>query len=122
MLLELTATNRNKAKSEDHSAPLIPGLGATIIRNTPANGVYLGTFEVLKRKAAASYNVPVTEVPAWVILGSAGFGGLAYWVIIFPVDVVKSAMMTDSLDPAKRRFKTMASTIPVSNGEKMKQK
>lgn len=28
------------------------GLGATIVRNTPANAVYLGTFEVLKGEAA----------------------------------------------------------------------
>jgi hypothetical protein len=28
------------------------GLGATILRNTPANAVYLGTFEVLKGQAA----------------------------------------------------------------------
>lgn len=28
------------------------GLGATLLRNTPANAVYLGTFEVLKGQAA----------------------------------------------------------------------
>jgi hypothetical protein len=30
----------------------LQGLGATILRNTPANAVYLGTFEVLKGAAA----------------------------------------------------------------------
>jgi solute carrier family 25 carnitine/acylcarnitine transporter 20/29 len=31
---------------------VLQGLGATILRNTPANAVYLGTFEVLKGQAA----------------------------------------------------------------------
>lgn len=32
------------------------GLGATLVRNTPANSIYLGSFEVFKRRAAEAYN------------------------------------------------------------------
>lgn len=34
------------------------GLGATIVRNTPANSVYLGSFEVLKQQFAKAYGCP----------------------------------------------------------------
>lgn len=35
---------------------------------------------------------------------------MLYWLAIFPVDVIKSAMMADAIDPAQRRYPTMLST------------
>ncbi|KIY99685.1 hypothetical protein MNEG_8279 [Monoraphidium neglectum] len=86
------------------------GLGATILRNTPANSVYLGTFEVLKRAAAQRLDTAPEKLPAWVVLSAAGLGGVCYWGVIFPVDCVKSAMQTDSLAKAQRRFPDMVTT------------
>lgn len=34
-------------------------------------------------------------------MASAGTAGFMYWVAFYPTDVVKSAMMTDSLDPVR---------------------
>lgn len=76
------------------------GLFTTIVRNTPANSIYLGSFEVLKNQAAASRGCSVAELPAPIVLGAAGFGGILYWCAIYPVDVCKSAIMTVSLSPA----------------------
>ncbi|KAK9817888.1 hypothetical protein WJX72_003792 [[Myrmecia] bisecta] len=90
------------------------GLAATIVRNVPANSIYLGTFDLLKRQAAASYGCTVGELSAQhpvIVFGAAGVGALGYWIAIFPVDVIKSAMQTDSIDPAQRRFPTMATTF-----------
>ena len=89
------------------------GLGATLLRNTPANAVYLGTFEVLKRAAAERMGVPATELPAWTVLSAAGLGGICYWAVIFPVDCVKSAMQTDAIVRSQRRFTDMATTAKV---------
>lgn len=90
------------------------GLTATILRNTPANGIYLGSFEVLKRAAAKRMDVSPAELPAWVVLGSAGLGGIAYWCTIFPVDVIKSAMQTDDIRPDKRKYKGIIQSAKVS--------
>ena len=67
-----------------------------MVRNVPANSVYLGSFEVLKNMAAEYKQVSVPELPALYVLGSAGFGGILYWCAIYPVDVCKSAIMTVS--------------------------
>lgn len=80
------------------------GLSATIMRNIPANCVYLGTFEVLKRRAADAYGCTVPELPAAMVMGSAGLGGIMFWLTTYPVDVIKSAMMTDAIDPSQRKY------------------
>ena len=72
------------------------GLFTTMVRNVPANSVYLGSFEVLKKAAGEYKGVPVPELPAGYVLGAAGFGGILYWCAIYPVDVCKSAIMTVS--------------------------
>jgi len=87
------------------------GLGPTIVRNAPANAVYLGSFEVMKHKAAERYGCETKDLPASVILGAGGLGGVLYWLAIYPVDVVKSAMMTDSIVPAARKYPNMLSTL-----------
>jgi hypothetical protein len=102
----------------DRPAPIPPappqGLGATLLRNTPANAVYLGTFEVLKRAAAQQLGTTPTELPAWVVLSSAGLGGICYWLAIFPVDCIKSAMQTDSIIRAERKYTDIPTTAKVS--------
>ncbi|KAK9842554.1 hypothetical protein WJX81_005801 [Elliptochloris bilobata] len=87
------------------------GLGATLVRNTPANAIYLGSFEALKRRAAESYRCRPEDLPSWVVVSAAGIGGLLYWLAIFPVDQVKSAMQTDAIDPAQRRYPTMTAAV-----------
>lgn len=34
-----------------------------------------------------------------------------YWVVFYPTDVIKSAMMTDSLDPSKRTHTSIGQTV-----------
>ena len=44
---------------------------------------------------------------------AAGLGGLAYWVTIYPLDQIKSAMSTDSIIVSERKYPTMAVTAQV---------
>jgi solute carrier family 25 carnitine/acylcarnitine transporter 20/29 len=87
------------------------GLGATLIRNVPANSVYLGSFEVMKREVAKRQDKPVSQLHPAVVVALGGLGGIFYWMTIFPVDAVKSAMQTDDLRKPERKFPTMASAV-----------
>lgn len=87
------------------------GLGPTILRNTPANAIYLGSFEVMKRKMAEHQNCEVKDLSAPVVIGAGGLGGIMYWLAIYPVDVIKSAMMTDSIIPSERKYPNFVSTM-----------
>ena len=81
------------------------GLGVTLVRNTPANAVYLGSFEVIKNKLTEHYGLSSpADLPAPAVVGAAGVGGLLYWLAIFPVDVVKSAVQSDSIKTAEKKY------------------
>jgi solute carrier family 25 carnitine/acylcarnitine transporter 20/29 len=86
------------------------GLPVTVIRNTPANSIYLGSFEVLKDKAAQSRGCTKAELPAAYVIGAGGFGGILYWLSIYPLDVIKSAQMTDHLEASKKKYPDMVTT------------
>lgn len=76
---------------------------ATMARNLPAGAVYFGVFENTKN-AFAKTNADGKPTNAQIIM-SGGIGGLFYWSLFYPIDVIKSALMTDAVDPAKRKFK-----------------
>ncbi|PNH07796.1 Mitochondrial substrate carrier family protein G [Tetrabaena socialis] len=88
---------------------LYKGLGPTLLRNTPANAVYLGNFEVFKQLVAQRSGCSTTELSAGTITACAGLGGITYWLVIFPVDCIKSAMQTDAIAVADRKYKTIGS-------------
>ena len=48
------------------------GLTATLARNTPANAMYLGNFEMMKQTYCRTYNCAPSEVPGHIVLGAAG--------------------------------------------------
>eukprot|EP01024_Parvocaulis_polyphysoides_P046432 TRINITY_DN4370_c1_g1_i1.p1 TRINITY_DN4370_c1_g1~~TRINITY_DN4370_c1_g1_i1.p1 ORF type:complete len:345 (-),score=37.40 TRINITY_DN4370_c1_g1_i1:808-1788(-) len=88
------------------------GIVPTIVRNTPANAAYLGSFEAIKKYAADNiYHCSNADLPAWVVMAAGGLGGVFYWTMIYPVDVIKSSMMTDHIDPKQRKYPDMLSTF-----------
>jgi solute carrier family 25 carnitine/acylcarnitine transporter 20/29 len=90
---------------------VVQGLTATILRNTPANAVYLGNFELFKATYCEAYGVRPSEIPSSVVLACAGTGGITYWLACFPIDQVKSAMQTDSIISSERKYGTVMSTV-----------
>ena len=52
------------------------GLGATIVRNTPANSIYLGSFEVLKQQFAKMKGCECACVP---YSASSSFPRRTWW-------------------------------------------
>lgn len=85
------------------------GLGPTLLRDAPANAIYLGSFEVMKRKVAEYRGCDTKDLGAGTVLAAGGLGGIFYWLAIFPVDVVKSAMMVDAVEKSQRQYPTMIS-------------
>lgn len=79
------------------------GLGATLTRNLPAGAIYFGVFENTKNYFASKNESGVATDVQIMIAGGAG--GFFYWSLFYPIDVIKSAIMTDSINPAERQYK-----------------
>ena len=62
----------------------------------------LGTYELLKTLLVPEN---LSNPPSWSIFLAAGTGGTLYWVLTFPIDVVKSTLQSDESEKSQRKFK-----------------
>lgn len=75
---------------------LMRGLMPTMLRESNGCGVYFLTYEALI--ANQNYHgVARGDIPTWKLCLYGAFSGTALWIMIYPIDVVKSVMQTDSL-------------------------
>lgn len=90
------------------------GLSATFWRNMPGNVVFFMAFE---RGSDAFRNLGVGAHTS-ALLGGA-LSGLSYWLVALPSDTIRAVMMTDKIDPSRRRYSGMidcAKSIISKNG------
>merc|ERR1712174_191893 len=87
------------------------GLGATLLRNIPANAVYFGSFECFKGMACKQYNCKTSDLSVGALFSMGGLAGSLYWALLFPADVIKSKMQSDAIRKADRTYVTIPGTI-----------
>jgi len=75
------------------------------MRNIPAGAVHLGTFEVLRLYYADKLKCKVNELPMKFNMIAGSIGGVLFWTLFFPIDVIKSSMQADNPLKEKRKFK-----------------
>ncbi|TPX35983.1 hypothetical protein SmJEL517_g01833 [Synchytrium microbalum] len=88
-------------------AGIYKGQAITMGREFIGYGAYFLTYEYLIQRAMEKNNIRKrSDVPAYLQVIYGGFSGMAMWFSIYPIDVVKSKLQTDALDPAKRQYKS----------------
>lgn len=74
------------------------GLSPTLIRESIGLGIYFATYEALiKRELSSHTNLIRKDIPGWKLCLFGGLSGYTLWIAIYPVDVIKSKLQTDSL-------------------------
>jgi len=86
------------------------GLGATAVRNIPANSLYFGVFEI-GRTHFTPEGGSVSDIPVSRLLVCGGCAGFSYWFFTYPTDVIKSAMQSDSSNKQERKFTNIIDCI-----------
>lgn len=70
------------------------GMVSTLIRETPAFGVYFLAYDVLTRSLGCEPNDPYM-IPKLLFAG--GMSGIASWLSTYPMDVIKSRLQADGV-------------------------
>lgn len=87
---------------------LYTGILPHLCRNIPGGALHIGLFEFTRREYAKYMGVRVEEIGMLANMAAGSVGGFFFWAATYPVDVVKSAIQGDSLDPAAKKYKGMA--------------
>ena len=83
---------------EGGAAALFHGLSATMWREVLGNGMYFATYAVLKKKLTELEGLESTkDLHGSRLMLCGAVAGLAFWVPMLPLDVIKTKMQTDSL-------------------------
>lgn len=73
------------------------GLAPTLIRESVGLGIYFATYEALIAREIGKSSILRSDIPAWRLCLYGGLSGYTLWIGIYPVDVIKSKLQTDSL-------------------------
>lgn len=88
------------------------GMGATLIRNIPCNGLYFCTYEAVRQYYVRQDNLSsLSELSPSRLLTAGGAAGFMYWSILYPVETVKSAMQGDASNPNQRLYRNWIDAV-----------
>ncbi|QLQ78882.1 hypothetical protein HG537_0B02300 [Torulaspora globosa] len=79
---------------------LMRGLSPTLLREGHGCGTYFLVYEALIAREIKA-GVVRTEIPAWKLCSFGAMSGTALWLMVYPLDVIKSVIQTDSLTNPK---------------------
>ncbi|GMK53699.1 hypothetical protein CspeluHIS016_0102850 [Cutaneotrichosporon spelunceum] len=83
------------------------GQVSTVCRDGFGYGFYFLAYEALVQRHIRKNNCKREDMSPLSSLTYGAIAGYALWASIYPIDVVKSKLQTDSLDPKKREFSGM---------------
>ncbi|KAK7788578.1 hypothetical protein R5R35_000162 [Gryllus longicercus] len=84
---------------EDGPTGLFRGLVSTLVREVPGYFFFFGGYE-LTRELLAPPGVEKKDIGALRTMAAGAVGGSVFWLVMFPIDVVKSRIQVDGVrDP-----------------------
>lgn len=79
------------------------GITATVCRNFLGVTAYFFFYEVAKIQMAG--DKPVSSLSPMKVMLAGGIGGIGYWILSYPFDVIKTAMQCDAVNRNERAYK-----------------
>ncbi|KAL2499000.1 Mitochondrial carnitine/acylcarnitine carrier-like protein [Abeliophyllum distichum] len=91
---------RHVIKSEGGARGLFKGLVPTMAREVPGNAAMFGVYEALKQFLAGGPDT--SNLGRGSLMAAGGLAGAAFWISVYPTDVIKSVIQVD--DYIKPKF------------------
>ena len=79
---------------------LMRGLNATLLREGHGCGTYFLVYEALVANEI-NKGTKRTDIATWKLCTFGALSGTTLWIMVYPIDVIKSVMQTDSLTKPK---------------------
>jgi len=76
---------------------IMKGLIPTALREGQGMGMYFLTFEYLVKRNTIQNKIQRKDIPGWKLCLYGATAGYAMWMTVYPFDIVKSRLQTDSL-------------------------
>lgn len=90
---------RHVLKSEGGARGLFKGLVPTLSREVPGNAAMFGVYEGVKQYMAGGRDT--SQLGRGTLLTAGGIAGAAFWLFVYPTDVVKSVIQVDDFRQPK---------------------
>ncbi|EGV65156.1 hypothetical protein CANTEDRAFT_113631 [Yamadazyma tenuis ATCC 10573] len=98
---------------------IFKGLTPTLVRESIGLGIYFATYEALIARETGNKKIARADIPGWKLCLFGGLSGYTLWIGIYPVDVVKSKLQTDSLTkPSYKGSMSVIKDVWAKNGIK----
>ncbi|KAJ3103824.1 Mitochondrial carrier protein ymc2 [Phlyctochytrium planicorne] len=86
-------------------AGLYKGQGITLLREFHGYGIYFMTYEALIQRTMRVEKKSRNQISPLKQCLFGGLSGYTLWIMIYPIDVIKSRLQTDSFNPAEQKYK-----------------
>ncbi|KAL5035351.1 hypothetical protein BDV3_005298 [Batrachochytrium dendrobatidis] len=96
-----------KVSKQYGMSAIFKGQTVTVIRELHGFGVYFCVYEYLMQRAMAINGIKRNQVPSWKQLLFGATSGYMLWISVYPIDVIKSKLQTDSFDKSTQKYKGM---------------
>jgi len=90
---------------------LYQGFSATLWRNIPGCVVYFGCYEFISDYLKRQMGTDSKELSKSSVMIAGGIAGTLFWASIFPFDVIKSRLQTDSTIRSSRTYSSLFDCI-----------
>ncbi|KAJ3303389.1 Mitochondrial carrier protein ymc2 [Kappamyces sp. JEL0829] len=84
---------------------LFKGQMITLAREFHGYGIYFMVYEALIQRIMQKRNISRSQVSPLMQLSFGALSGYTLWVMIYPIDVVKSKIQTDAFNPAEAKYR-----------------
>jgi len=84
---------------------VLRGFGITVLRDCPSYGIYFGVYmgAIERFSPSGSHNLTTAQ-----ILIAGGVAGVSSWLFTYPIDVIKSRIQADGVDPSRPKYTGIA--------------
>ncbi|KAI9003135.1 mitochondrial carrier domain-containing protein, partial [Gaertneriomyces semiglobifer] len=93
-----------KVTSQYGVGGLFKGQTVTVLRECFGYGTYFATYEWLVQREMEKEGKKRNQIETWKQCLYGAGAGYALWLAIYPIDVIKSKIQTDSFDKSTRKY------------------